>query len=286
MSPSKVNQKVFSIPKSIIYTGQTLAFVSPKLATDFAFKLFMTPYRFPRPKRELKMYEKAKKQRLIIPSLRKEIQLYHCGNGEKKVLLIHGWAGRGIQLNAIAETFTNKGYHTISFDAPAHGESQGKQTAMTEFIECIRVIDQEMGPFEFAVGHSLGGMALLNAVKNGFSAKKIATAGSGDSIHDICHQFVNRLGMKPEIGDRLKKKLDKILDSDAELLSANLAALEVKIPVLVMHDTQDEDVPYKVAQDICKNLVRHELYITEGLGHRKILWDKKVMEKLTHFFEI
>jgi len=84
----------------------------------------------------------------------------------------------------------------------------------------------------------------------------------------------------------LKKKLDKILGSDAELLSANLAALEVKIPVLVMHDTQDEDVPYKVAHDICKNLVQHELYITEGLGHRKILWDKKVMEKLTHFFEI
>lgn len=286
MPKAQVNQKVFAIPKSIVYTGQTLAFVSPKLATDFAYKLFMTPYKFPRPKREQKMYDKAEKQRLFIPELHKEIQLYHCGTGEKKVLLIHGWAGRGTQLHAMAESFSEKGFHTISFDGTAHGDSQGKTSAMTEFISCIHEIDKQLGPFEFAVGHSLGGMALLNAVKNGFRVKKIATAGCGDSINDICHLFVKRLGMKPSIGDKLKKKLDKILGGDAEELSANVAAKSIKIPVLVMHDIQDEDVPLHCAKDICNNLPVHELYITEGLGHRKILWDKRVLEKMSSFFGI
>jgi len=284
MPKSKVNKKVFSIPKSILITGQTLAFVSPSLATDFALKLFRTPYKFPMPKRELKMFEKAQKSRLFIKSLHKEIQLYTCGSGEKKVMLIHGWAGRGTQLNAIAETFVEKGYQTISFDATAHGESQGKTSNMNEFISSIHAIDEKYGPFEFAVGHSLGGMALMNAVKNGFQVSKIATVGCGNSINDICQQFVKRLGMKPVIGYKLKNKMDIIFGSDIELLSTYVAAKSVNIPVLVMHDVDDEDVSVSNAYDICNNLSNHELFISEGLGHRNILWNKKALEKMMEFF--
>lgn len=286
MSNNKINQKVFSIPKSIIYTGQTLAFVSPKLAADFAFKLFRTPYKFPRPKREVKMFEKAEKSRVFVPDVNKEIQLYHCGKGEKKILLIHGWAGRGTQLYAIAEHFAQKGFHSISFDAPAHGLSQGKTTDMTQFILSIHAIDKQWGPFEYAIGHSLGGMALTNAVSNGFQLKKMATIGCGDSINDICHQFVNRLGMKPKIADVLKRKLDKIKGDDVEKLSTYVSAQNVDIPMLIMHDIDDEDVPVKVANHINEHLKNGEVFITEGLGHRKILWDKKTLEKLDIFFEL
>jgi pimeloyl-ACP methyl ester carboxylesterase len=286
MPKSKVNKKVFSIPKSILITGQTLALVSPVLATDFALKLFRTPYKFPMPKREIKMFEKAQKSRLFIKPLHKEIQLYTCGTGEKKVMLIHGWAGRGTQLNAIAEIFVEKGYQTISFDATAHGKSQGKTSNMNEFITCIHSIDEKYGPFEFAIGHSLGGMALMNAVKNGFQVPKIATVGCGNSINDICQQFVKRLGMKPIIGYKLKNKMDKIFGSDIELLSTYIAAKSVNIPVLVMHDVNDEDVPVENAYNICNNLSNHELFISEGLGHRNILWNKKVLEKMMEFFKI
>ena len=285
MSKSSVNNKVFSIPKSIIYTGQTLAFVSTKLATDFAYKLFMTPYKFPRPKRENKMYLKSVKERVYIPVIKKEIQLYQCGDSQKKVLLIHGWAGRGTQLNAIAEALVENNYKTLSFDATAHGNSQGKTSAMTEFITCIEEIDSKYGPFEYAIGHSLGGMALMNAVNNGFSAKKIVIIGSGDSIHDICHLFVKRIGMKSEIAERLINKLDKKWGSEIELLSTYNVAKTVEKPVLVIHDTQDDEVSINCAYNICNNLKNHELFITEGLGHRKILWDKKVIEKILNYFK-
>ncbi len=286
MPKASVNQKVFSIPKSIVYTGQTLAFVSPRLATEFAVKLFKTPYQFPRPKREQKMFDKALKSRVFIPEINREIQLYHCGSGDKKVLLIHGWAGRGTQLFAIAELFAAHGFQSISFDAPAHGLSQGKDTDMTQFILSIHEIDKKHGPFEYAIGHSLGGMALVNAAKNGFKLKKIATAGCGNSINDICHQFVNRLGMKPKIGDLLKKKLDKKLGDDAEKLSTYVAVRDVNIPVLVIHDSNDEDVPFSAATHIYDNSNNGELFITDGLGHRKILYDKIVLDKLKSFFEL
>lgn len=286
MSKNQINKKVFTIPKSILYTSRTLAFLSPKLAADFAFKLFITPYKFPRPKRETKMFDKAEKSRIYIPEIKKEIQLYHCGTGDKKVLLIHGWAGRGTQLYAIAEHFAQKGFHIISFDAPAHGLSQGKTTDMTQFILSIHEIDKQMGPFEFAVGHSLGGMALANAVSNGFKLKKMATIGCGNSVTDICHQFVYRLGMKPKIAVYLKKKLDKIKGEDVENLSTYISARDVDIPFLIVHDVDDDDVPVKVASHINENLKKGELFITEGLGHRKVLWDKKILNKIDDFFEL
>jgi hypothetical protein len=62
---------------------------------------------------------------------------------------------------------------------------------MPEYIKSIFEIDKQYGPFEFAIGHSLGGMALLQAVKDGFTVKKMVTLGSADSIFDICKQFVN-----------------------------------------------------------------------------------------------
>jgi alpha-beta hydrolase superfamily lysophospholipase len=51
----------------------------------------------------------------------------------KKILLVHGWSGRGTQLFKIADELLKQGYSTISFDAPAHGKSPGK-TIMVDFI--------------------------------------------------------------------------------------------------------------------------------------------------------
>ncbi|GAW89223.1 hypothetical protein FPS14_contig00017-0031 [Flavobacterium psychrophilum] len=42
---------------------------------------------------------------------------------------------------------------------------------MPEFIASILELEKLYGPFEFAIGHSLGGMALLNSVKQGLQLK-------------------------------------------------------------------------------------------------------------------
>ncbi len=284
MPKPKPNQKVFQIPKRILLTGKVLQFVSPKLATRFVMKLFRTPFNFKRPRREQKMYSDFHKEKLWIPGLDKNIQVYEKGQGSKKVLLIHGWAGRGTQLFKIAETLLDKGYHVYSFDATAHGDSDGETSAMPEYIACIMEIEKQYGCFEYAIGHSLGGMALLHAVKDGFDVQKIVTIGAGDSITDICNQFVNRLGLKPKIAYLLKNRMDDMLGMDSELLSANIAAKAVSIPTLVIHDTDDDDVPVSSAEQIRQRLTNGALFITQGLGHRRILIDPKVIEKILQFF--
>jgi len=285
MPKSSVNKKVFSIPKPVLYTGKFLQFFSSKLAMRFAFKLFMTPFKFKRPKREHKMYQNADKAMMLVPVLDKKIQVYTYGKVGEKVLLVHGWAGRGTQLYKIADALLAKGYAVVSFDATAHGDSEGKTSAMTEFIPSILEVEKQYGPFRFAVGHSLGSMALLNAVKQGLPIEKLAIIGTADSITKICHQFVNRLGLKSKVAVLLKEQLDKELGFDAEELSANIAAKEVHIPTLVLHDNNDIDVPVSCAKTVHDSLPNSKIIFTEGLGHRRILITDHVIVRIVDFFD-
>ena len=148
------------IRKSILYTVKIIQFFSVDLVTKLAAMIFTTPIKHTIPKRELQMDKNSTQVKIIIPTIRKEIIVYQYGEGKKKVLLVHGWSGRGTQLVKIADELVQMGYQIISFDAPAHGKSQGKNTLMPEFIASILEIEKQFGPFEFAIGHSLGGLIL------------------------------------------------------------------------------------------------------------------------------
>lgn len=280
---SQISTQSLQILKPILITAKLLQAISPKLVTLFAAKLFTTPIKHKIPKREWQMENKSVKERILIPSLQKEIQVYHYGSGAKKVLLVHGWSGRGTQLVKIADELLQMGYQIISFDAPAHGKSQGKTTLMPEFIASILELEKQFGPFEFAVGHSLGGMSILNAIKQNLSVKKAVIIGSGDIIQDIINDFINKLQLKPSIAILLKEHFEKKNGVSMESYAGHIAAKEVAIPVLIIHDKNDEEVPVKAAYNIHSHLQNSELMITEGLGHRKILGDHKVLKKCNEF---
>lgn len=282
---TKYNSSV-KMPKGIIAAIKVMETVSPKVAAKFAIRLFTTPMRYTMPKREEAM-DKISVQTLVnIPALGKTIQVYQLGNSAKKVLLVHGWSGRGTQLCSIAEKLVEKGYATISFDAPAHGKSPGKTSDMTEFIAAILHLEKEFGPFEFAVGHSLGAMAVLNAVKKGLAVQKAVTIGSGDVVKDIMDSFWQKLGMDIATGTLMISLFEKKFGETINNYSAYIAAAAVTIPVLVVHDENDEDVPVSAAHHIAEYLAQGSLLITKGLGHRKILGDKTVIKQITGFLGI
>ncbi|MDF1517334.1 MAG: alpha/beta hydrolase [Lutibacter sp.] len=271
------------IPISIILTGKILQFIAPPLAVLFAIKLFRTPIRFKTPARENMMAESTQKKMVLIPELNKEVMVYSYGYSKRKVLLIHGWSGRGTQLFKIADKLLENGFMTISFDAPAHGKSTGKTTMMNEFVKTAQFLEKEFGPFEIALGHSLGGMTVLNAIKQGLNAKKGIVIGSGDVISDIIKGFVAKIQLKPKMADKIKQRFYKNFGEDIDNYSAYIAAKSVKIPILVIHDTEDTEVPVSCAHHIRQHLEQGEILITNGLGHSRILKDAKVIHRIVEF---
>lgn len=277
--------KPLKIPKIIILSSKFIAFLSTKWVTIYASKLFTTPIKHKIPKREIEMDKKSIQQMIVVPAINRKVNVYEYGKSTKKVLLVHGWSGRGTQLCRIAEEMIKLGYSTVSFDAPAHGKSPGNSTIMVDFIASVIEIDKLFGPFEFAIGHSLGGMTVMNAIKEGLKVKKAVIIGSGDIVQDITDDFISKLELKPEISkllcDRFEKKYGGVMDD----YSAYKAAEKTLIPTLVIHDENDPEVPVKAGINIHKHLKNGELMLTKKLGHRKILADHQVIEKITNFIQ-
>ena len=281
----KTTNNVPKIPVSIIYIGKFLQFFIPPLATKYAIRLFATPIRYKTPEREKMMAKSAKKEMVLIPNLKKEVMVYTYGYSKRKVLLIHGWSGRGTQLYKIADKLLENGFMTISFDAPAHGNSKGKTTMMNEFIATAIYLQEKYGPFEIAIGHSLGGMAVLNGVKGDLKINKAITIGAGNIITDIITVFVNKLEFKLKMVLNMKLYFFKKFGEDIDNYSASTAARDVKIPTFVIHDSDDKEVDVSSAYNIRQNLEKGELLITNGLGHTRILKDNQVVNRIVEFIK-
>jgi len=271
------------IPKPILYTGCFLQFISTTLAAKYAKRLFVTPVKYKMPKREFHMDKETTQTMIPVPEINKEVLVYSYGKSDKKILLVHGWSGRGTQLVKIADHFVKLGYQTISFDAPSHGKLKGNQSSLLEFIATIQELDKQYGPFEFAIGHSLGGMSLLNAIRDGMCVKKLVTIGAADIISDIIANFIKALTLKPIVATKMKAILDGLFGTDINEISASYSAKKVTVPTLIVHDENDADVHVSCAHSIHKALPDGKIHITKGLGHRRILGNQEVIKKIEAF---
>jgi pimeloyl-ACP methyl ester carboxylesterase len=126
-------------------------------------------------------------------------------------------------------------------------------------------------------------MALLNAIKKGLKINRLTIIGSGDKVKDILDDFVSKLELKPEFSSHLQQHFEKKYNEPMENYSAQNAAKTVDIPVLVIHDENDYEVPVETSINIHDNLKNGELLITQHLGHRKILGNPFVIEKTIEF---
>ncbi len=276
------------IPKSIITIAKGLDKLSENLATKFAIKLFVTPIKHKIPKREINYYKSCHQEVLTVADIKKSIVVYKnpsINNLQKKVLLVHGWSGRGTQLFKIAEEFLKLGYQVISFDAPSHGNAKGNSTLMIEFISAIKFLAKEYGEFDVMVGHSLGGMSIMNAVFDGVPSRKIVIIGAGDKIEDIVKDFVHKLKLPDHYVARIENHFQKKYQIAMNYFDVYKKAEQSNVPTFIIHDKDDLDVHFTCAENIHKYHPNSQLLLTEGLGHRKILGNQMVINQIINFIE-
>jgi len=271
------------VPTYILVISRFLTTVSPFLASRFAAKLFLTPFKYKLPEREKEMDSNSVQQKVMVPSMNREIITYEYGQSKKKILLVHGWSGRGTQLSKIAEAMKAKGYMIISFDAPAHGKAEGKMSMMPFFIKAIHHMNENYGPFDAIIGHSLGGMSSLRAIRQGLETKKLVIIGTANNISEITRHFAQNMKMNNKVARKMKAYLDNRFNEDMDILSGGESAKHVKTPSLIIHDKKDVDVKINSAYEIHEELENSELMVTSGLGHRRILGNQEVINKIATF---
>ena len=81
----------------------------------------------------------------------------------------------------------------------------------------------------------------------------------------------------------LPERFFKKFGDDIDNYSASIAAQKVEVPTLVIHDSDDKEVPVNCAYNIRTKLKKGELLITNGLGHTRILKDATVVNRILDF---
>lgn len=263
-----------------------VARVLPSAVTArLALQLFLTPGRRPITTPEVALRQQAEREEVLCRN--RTVVTYRWGTGSRRILLCHAWGGRGTQFGHFVAPLLAQGYSVIAFDAPAHGASPGRRSDMVEYVSTVGLLGEKYGPFEAVIGHSFGAGNLLWAQRDrGLVASKIVLIGC--FVHGIwvIEAFGEALRLPVDIVRRMCAVLEK--KYPGELVWERLSMLEIlnatSVPLLVVHDRDDSVIPFAHAEQLHGSACGpSELFATSGLGHKRLLGDPGVVDRVVAF---
>ncbi|NUK60300.1 alpha/beta hydrolase [Streptomyces lunaelactis] len=261
--------------------------VAPGLAGRAVFALFARPLGRSRPRpSEREVLAEARAGRLTVNG--KRVVTYTWGDGERPVLLVHGWSSRGSRFTDFVTALRDRGYSPVAFDAPGHGDSEGRATTILEYREIIRQLHARHGDFEAVVAHSFGVLATFFALRDGVVARRIVGVGGVGSFDYLVDGFCAGLGLRDRLKDELRRHIEGLLFPGEpgiwQRFNVAYRPEEVGVPVLLFHDEGDDMVPLSQSRlTAAAHGERARLVVTRGLGHRRILADPQVVAEAVAF---
>jgi len=255
--------------------------VAPSLGAKVAARLFLTPRRARLPERERDWLRHARSEQFALSRFR--LSGHRWSDVGKPVLLVHGWEGRGSQLGGLALALSQRGFQPISIDLPAHGSSAGAQTNLLEFAESVGSMVKHLGGVAGIVAHSFGAAATTVAMREGLRVDRLVYLAPSEDFDHFPRVFGEWLGLSRHLSDRMQRTIERRLGTPmADLRGAKIAA-SMRAPLLVIHDENDTDVPWKDGKTYSDVWPGAALMTTSGLGHRRILRDERVMRATAAF---
>ena len=286
MEPEKVSVAAhYRLPWLLTSFAKLLDFCSKGLATRFLWRIFCGPIKFKTPSREAEFYKKTEQEKIQAKSTNKEIMIYRIPNDGKKLLFVHGWNGRSSQFFRIIELLSDNGYDITAFDLPGHGRSTRSATNLPEITDLISEVTKSRGPYHAIVCHSFGGVAALNAVRLGATFEKLVLISPGVyEIKPMFKTFVGLFGLDEEYyANRLFDLAESLYGSSPGEFGLDRFSKQIGIDTLIVHCEDDKEALKEIAITLHGDMKNSVLYMTDGLGHRRILRDQKVAEKVMNF---
>jgi pimeloyl-ACP methyl ester carboxylesterase len=177
-------------------------------------------------------------------------------------LLVHGWTGEAAFMCAFADFFCRRGIRCALLDLPAHGQSPGHQTNLMDCAQAVHEVAHTLGPIRFAIGHSIGGLAVLVA---------------GEGRRPLPHPIPFEAYVLVAVPDRFalgafERRLERLARRKiADFTGSNFLAA-IDRPSLLLHARDDQEVPFADAERMAAAVPSAQVHAFDGLGHRAILY--------------
>ena len=255
---------------------------SKRLTAKLLVNLFFRPKRHKHPMRELPFLESAEKFTFQHNSI--DVKGYKWGKiSEKRVLLVHGWEGRATQMYQFITPLLDQNYEVFSFDGIAHGFTAGKDTNMPEMSFLLKHM-MNTYKIDHIIAHSFGGMASTFAIKSGvIKPKTVSFVGAPYDIDYILESFLSIFGLNGKYEEAIIQHVEKRVNLTYDKFQFDTYKKTTKTKLLLIHDEYDKEVLFSEMKKFLPMWEHVEQLITNGLGHRRILKEERVISRICDF---
>jgi pimeloyl-ACP methyl ester carboxylesterase len=280
VSPQRLRQlkKLFSILQAI----------SPRLAARLAFFMFLTPVRRKLDASDVPLLASARHHELLAGADR--VHVHEWGIGPRTAVILHGWGSHAPRFARLAQALVAQGWRVQVIDAPGHGRSPGRTSSLPQFIRALDTVIRELGPAQALIGHSLGALAAAlwldqpegeSRTQPGRAEIRQAVLISTPSdVRFLVDNFVAMLGLNATTTRHVLARFADRFGDPPETWSAVDCAAGIRIRVLLVHDRDDDVVPFAHSEQLLARLPQARLHVTQGLGHSGMLRDASTISAI------
>ena len=255
------------ITKSIGLYLNTMAVVNPAKAAKKGLEIFCYPIRPALNAKQKEFLESGKDE--ILKHNGTTIQTYKWGNGQTKLLFIHGWQSHTYRWKRYVDSLDKSEYTIHALDAPGHGMSGGSQFSVPLYSEVISRYIDKLGDVHAVICHSIGGFsALYSFYKTSelVTPKLILLAPPGEA-NEFFTFYKNALSLSTKTQRLIIDRFQETFGHSPDYYSAPYFASSIKAKGLIIHDEDDQETSVDHAKRISANWKTSQLQITKGLGH-------------------
>jgi pimeloyl-ACP methyl ester carboxylesterase len=256
---------------------------TPTLSKGIIKRLFFSPSTYKSSPIEKDYLDTGRRFEISIHG--RVVNCWKWGSGPS-ILLAHGWNGRGIQLHHFIEPLIQRGYSALTYDAPGHGESQGRTSSYFEFTDTIRTLLNNPNGHEIrgVIAHSLGGSAVVNSIEKENLPLEAVLIAPALRLKEVLYGFFDYVGLPRDIYEILIKEYEDQFGYNMHRDNPVNLLREINSKILIVHDKNDPTIPYADSKEISGRFPNIELHTTERLGHKKVLADSSVVNRALDYF--
>jgi pimeloyl-ACP methyl ester carboxylesterase len=205
------------------------------------------------------------------------------------VLLVHGWEHRASFWRAWVQPLLAAGHRVVALDGPAHGASGGKTVTLMNFGGAVQAVVNAVGEVRAIVAHSFGAASVAGLpvrLPGGLPLPRLILLSAPVGPRAVAGRFADFLHLPgafvAQFAQYVEQATGRSADSFGTAVAGPTAGTE---QVLVMHDEDDEIIPFAEGRQIAAAWPGAVLHATRGLGHNRILRDAAVVQAGVAFIE-
>lgn len=204
--------------------------------------------------------------------------------GTETILLIHGWESNAARWNEITPYLIAENIRVVAIDAPGHGLASQKLFNMVDYADFIDCAVSKYKP-KYILGHSLGGETLAFYLAN-YKYKNIEKAilmAAPSELSDMIGSFGKALGLSTRSMRNIHQYFCTTFKYDVSFFSTREFCKRINMPMLLLHDKEDETVAVEDSISYHKILKDSRLVLTKGYGHS--LQGEEIFKSIVEFLK-